>query len=857
MQRILQNAFKLSFLVLSTLSLGQSDPQTVKDHFKNEAARYHLLTSDVEYLEIVSEAPSKAPGVKHLYVRQRINGIPVSNGLATVTIKNGKVVYVASRLKSNLSAPSAQPAMSAKSALESVIAQLGIVHADPVFELSFDKNLQQYVFAKGDVSLEDIPVKLVYTVTKENEMMLCWDLSIASKDKQNWYSIRASANDGTIIERSNWISQCSFGECTDENHTHHSNAAVSLLPPPPPGADQYLVYALPVESPNHGNRSLVINPSDPVASPFGWHDANGIPGDEFTITRGNNVYASDDINDDDEPGYAPNGTAALNFSFPYDSAVGVQGNQDAVITNLFYMNNMMHDIWHFYGFDEASGNFQQQNYSGDGLGEDFVFADAQDGSGTNNANFGTPPDGGNPRMQMFLWSQNTISDQLSVNSPSSIAGEYVSSTAGFGGAVPVIPITEDVVLVNDGSGDATDGCQTIVNAAALSGKIALIRRGTCTFGSKVEACEAAGAVAVIVMNNTGGNPISMSGPSSATIPSVMVSQSTGNLFVNTINGGATLNATLVNPGDLTANDSDLDNMIIAHEYGHGISTRLTGGAANSDCLQNAEQMGEGWSDWFGLMITMEPGDLGADRRGVGTYVINQSATGTGIRPAAYSTSFSVNSYTYSATNNSGSISEPHGIGFVWATMLWDLNWALIDQYGFDPDIKTGTGGNNKAMSLVIEALKLQPCSPGFVDGRDAILAADELLYDGANKCLIWKAFAKRGLGYSADQGSSESRSDQTAAFDLPAACLLGLAEKGLELVTIYPNPTKDLLHIDMTNYKQVQSVRIIDLQGKVLFETTDIREASLTVDLSAWKSGIYMVQLTDVNGARSVEIVKH
>ncbi|MEG2429795.1 MAG: phosphoribosylglycinamide synthetase C domain-containing protein, partial [Oscillospiraceae bacterium] len=50
-------------------------------------------------------------------------------------------------------------------------------------------------------------------------------------------------------------------------------------------------------------------------------------------------------------------------------------------------------------------------------------------------------------------------------------------------------------------------------------------------------------------------------------------------------------------------DGSLDNGIIAHEYGHGISNRLTGPISNANCLSNLEQMGEGWSDFFGLMIT--------------------------------------------------------------------------------------------------------------------------------------------------------------------------------------------------------------------------------------------------------------
>src|SRR5690606_27045595 len=112
---------------------------------------------------------------------------------------------------------------------------------------------------------------------------------------------------------------------------------------------------------------------------------------------------------------------------------------------------------------------------------------------------------------------------------------------------------------------------------------------------------------------------------------------------------------------------------------------------------------------------------------------------------------------------------PHGVGSVWAVMLWDLTWALIDEYGFDADIYNGTGGNNIAMTLVVEALKLQPCSPGFVDGRDAILEADFLLYGGANQCLIWDVFARRGLGVSASQGSSGSTNDGVEAFDTPSA----------------------------------------------------------------------------------------
>ena len=63
------------------------------------------------------------------------------------------------------------------------------------------------------------------------------------------------------------------------------------------------------------------------------------------------------------------------------------------VTNLFFWSNRYHDRLYQLGFNEAAGNFQQDNFGRGGLGNDFVRAEAQDFSGTNNANFATPPDG--------------------------------------------------------------------------------------------------------------------------------------------------------------------------------------------------------------------------------------------------------------------------------------------------------------------------------------------------------------------------------------------------------------------------------------------------------------------------------
>ena len=80
-------------------------------------------------------------------------------------------------------------------------------------------------------------------------------------------------------------------------------------------------------------------------------------------------------------------------------------------------------------------------------------------------------------------------------------------------------------------------------------------------------------------------------------------------------------------------DSGFDSGIVIHEYGHGVSTRLSGGPTDSNGL-NAFQsrgLGEGWSDWYGLMLTMQPGDANTTLRDVGTYLFGGAPQSGGIR----------------------------------------------------------------------------------------------------------------------------------------------------------------------------------------------------------------------------------
>lgn len=767
--------------IISLPSLAQDNvKQAIKTYLTEKSDELGLEPTDFENLIITDQNVSRTSGIKHVYVAQEVDGFILKNGVANFALdQEGIVVHSGIRLIPNLSKKivASNSAISAIEAISSAKSAIGMVgEAGPFLKKTEKGRLN---FDRGTLAGEDIQVYKAYWALKNeaDEVRLVWIVSLYEPDGKHWWQSFIDASTGEEVDRLDWVVSCQFLEHGAEDHHCEApvNAPQSIAAPAPGGPAAYNVFPWPVESPNHGSRNIEIDPADPFASPFGWHDNNGVVGAEYTITRGNNVYAYDDVADANAPGSSPDGGASLIFDFPYDGANNPSVNLDAAITNLFYWNNIMHDVWYQYGFDEASGNFQDNNYGNGGAEDDYVLAEAQDGSGTNNANFGTPEDGFNPRMQMYLWTGGTsLGSFLDVNSPAGIAGSYNSTEATFGPGLPNPAITADIVLVIDNTAPANDGCETITNAAQLAGKIALIDRGACNFTTKVESAQNAGAVAVIIANNAAGAPIQMGGTSNTVnIPSIMISQLNGDLIKNQLQNGI-VNATISDGG--TPNqfrDSDFDNGIIAHEYGHGISNRLTGGRNNSNCLNNAEQMGEGWSDWFGLMLTIEDGDQAEDSRGIGTYAGGQPTTATGIRPAPYSTNFSLNPYTYGDSNDGNNISQPHGVGFIYATALWDMTWALIDYYGGvpDPDVYVGNGGNNIAMNLVIESLKLQPCNPGMIDGRDAILLADQQLYGGQHQCVIWNAFANRGFGFSASQGSSNSRSDQTEAFDLPQNCL--------------------------------------------------------------------------------------
>ena len=586
---------------------------------RSQAASLGLTASDIDTLQVVNNYQSVSSGVTHIYFQQVVNGIPVINSNLNINITQpGQVINVGSSILPGVgtNTPTPNPQLTAVQALNSIVTEFGWTYEGTplVKETHIAGEAAASVIASAGISKSaDIPARLRYVPGTDGSLRLVWLLNVQTTDGQSWYDASVSATDGSVLNVVDWSSRAS-----------------------------YHAEEIPFESPLEKPTALIVDPElrGPNASPFGWHDTDGVAGAEFTDTRGNNVNAQEDKDNNDTGGNRPDGGASLVFNFPFDPALSAQANENASIVNLFYLNNVIHDVLYGYGFDEVSGNFQTNNYGKGGTAGDQVEADALDGSGLNNANFQTPPDGTSGRMQMY---------------------EFDSTTP--------------------------------------------------------------------------------------------------------------------------TRDSAMDSVIVFHEFGHGLSNRLTGGPANSGALQKAQSygMGEGWSDFLGLMMVQKATDLQVDSYSVGNYALGNPLNDPngGFRSFPYSYNMTINPTTYGYFNPSRG---PHANGEIIASTMWDLNWLMINGdglsiagKGYEPNIYNAASGkgNTELMKLFVEALKLQPANPTNLDFRNAMLQADLVLNGNANRVAIWTAFARRGMGFSADDGG-DANNGVVEAFDLPPGLTLKL-----------------------------------------------------------------------------------
>ncbi|KAH9263165.1 hypothetical protein BASA83_013489 [Batrachochytrium salamandrivorans] len=191
-------------------------------------------------------------------------------------------------------------------------------------------------------------------------------------------------------------------------------------------------------------------------------------------------------------------------------------------------------------------------------------------------------------------------------------------------------------------------------------------------------------------------------------------------------------------------DPALDNTMLIHELTHGLNDRLTGGAHEDLCMTETESLGlgEGYSDMVALIFMAKPEDTRDTKKVIGEYVKGDPK---GIRKYPYTTNMRFNPLTY---KDAVGEKQRHALGEIWATMLLEVYWSLVDAYGFSANLHDATQkqGNIIFLQLLVGTMMIQPCNPTFESAYDAMLAADYAYYGGIHKHLIRKGFSKRGLG---------------------------------------------------------------------------------------------------------------
>jgi hypothetical protein len=348
-----------------------TDPAVVAQDFiaANHGA-FQLAAAEATQFAVANVDNDPTTGLRHVSLNRTFNGIPVFQGGISVHMDSGNNVYRALGDESyRIAAPTNRIMLSPTEAALAAGKALG-VKISPVMAESSD---QHAVFTSaGTLDPIHVDQKIFHVADGDDRFAYQATVSWLDEHKQQQYQLALiDAQDGSLLFNSSLVNTFT-GKAFLANQGAH---------------------------PTTDTRQLVSFNGNPAASPSGWVAAN--------TTVGNNAVACTDLNANNScAGGNETQPAAVNtvFDFPFSPTQDAALFKPAAVASAFYLVNDYHDRTYLLGFTETARNFQTNNFGKGGAQADEVQVDAQDGSGTNNANFATPPDGSKPRMQMFLFS---------------------------------------------------------------------------------------------------------------------------------------------------------------------------------------------------------------------------------------------------------------------------------------------------------------------------------------------------------------------------------------------------------------------------------------------------------------------
>ncbi len=354
----------------------------IRDHLE----LYGLSQDDLANLRLVREYETQDLGVTHLtYVEEAAGRRVIGADLRVAVDAQGRVVWAAGELVPGATSLSKRGAwtLDAAEGAAAAAAAIDAVAVPSVVSSKGGPSDETVVDLGASFTAPALMRQVVFPIAP-GVVRPAWNALLYERGPGNVYVVTVDAENGKLLARHNLTQY--LGD--------PKQAKFRVFTEDAPQPDLPHVSS----SPSAVDRQLVGLPTGTLeVSPAGWVG-------DTSVTSGNNVRAAEDHAHTNGGGAMAFGTDTFVFDPSLDFPIKTNApNTDAAIVNLFYWNNYMHDYLYRLGFDEAAGNFQVVNATGQGRGGDAVNADAQDGGGTNNANFSTPPDGGSPRMQMYLW----------------------------------------------------------------------------------------------------------------------------------------------------------------------------------------------------------------------------------------------------------------------------------------------------------------------------------------------------------------------------------------------------------------------------------------------------------------------
>lgn len=388
---------------LATFATNEAHRPT-KAFVREQAALFGFGPEALEQARVKREFVTPHSGLTTVVWEQELEGVPIFEAVFTShTTKRGELVSVASQFvptpaqnaaakTRGLVAARQTPAITAAQAVALAARNLGeeLEEAGVTPLSTVETGVAQNQRFEAPPLAGPAETRLMWVPLTEQTLRLCWDVQLTSRARGEMYRLLVDVEDGEVLIRqrlTEYISDASYRVYLSDSPSPFSPSCSTPCTTQPPELASVLV---------------TLSAVDTNASPNGWID------DGVNETRGNNVDAHTDRDANNSPDLPrPQGSPFRTFDFTANLTQAPSSYTNAAVTDLFYWCNWMHDQLYGLGFTEAAGNFQNNNFGRGGLGNDALQADAQDGSGTDNANMSTPSDGSPPRMQMYVFTGPT------------------------------------------------------------------------------------------------------------------------------------------------------------------------------------------------------------------------------------------------------------------------------------------------------------------------------------------------------------------------------------------------------------------------------------------------------------------